>query len=163
LLHSESSKFHRTKTQIFQYDIFTQDSSSPDLEDCVSSDGINFDIHEQPTITSALDEIANLLMDVWEKQQARSEDLKEEITLACCCPYKINQQFVKYLNEIFSDVDMSIGKDLVALNLYNQLRVSSSSRMAELLRSLLNTEFIYPDDPISFGYALNQVLVGGMI
>jgi hypothetical protein len=165
LLHSQTSKFHRTPTQIFQYDIFTQDALSPDLEDCESSDGINFDIHEHPTITSALDEIAQMLMDGLAKQQARSEDLREEITIACCCTYDGNQQIVKHLNEIFSDADSNelIGKDLVALNLYNQLRVGSKARIAELLRSLLNTEFIYPDDPISFGYALNQVLVGGMI
>lgn len=158
VLHSSISKVHRTRTKIFQFDIYTQDSSSPELEDCSSEDGINYDIHEHSAIIQSLDEIAEMFMDESIRQQQRTNDLQEEIIIASCCSYGINSQVVKYLNRYFT----SNSSELKVLNLYQQLRIPSSDKMSELLRSLLGTNFIYPDDPISFGYALESAIERGI-
>lgn len=157
LLHSEISRVHKNRTNIYQFDIFIQDGM--DTEDFETSEEmVNIDIHEQPTITSSLDQIAETLAAAEERQNARDEDLREEITIAVACQYDWNQQIVKYLNSALAE----IGSNLVAINLYRELHIPSMDRLTNSLKTALSTEFIYPDDPVAFGYALLTAL-GGML
>lgn len=157
LLHSEVSKVHRSRTEIYQFDIFIQDGMDTDDFDN-SEDLINLDIHEHPDITSSLDQIAEMLVKAESRQEARDEDLREEITIAVACQYDWNQQIVKYLNNALSELD----SNLIAINIFRELRIPSMDRLTQSLKTALSTEFIYPDDPISFGYALLTAL-GGML
>lgn len=157
LLHTEVSKVHRKQTKFYQYDIFFQEEM--DTEEFGKSDSnVTIDLHEYPDITTSLDRIAEMLITAENRQLARDEDLAEEITLAICCDYDWNQQVVKYLNEYFAEQ----GSNLTAINLYRELHVASKDRLATTLKTVLNSEFIYPDDPIAFGYALHYAL-GGLL
>ena len=157
LLHTENSKIHKAKKTFYQYDIFLQDGMDTEGYD-ISGDMINCDIHEHPEITSSLDHIVEILLAAEERQAMRDEDLQEEITLMVCCDYQWTQTYVKELNERFAEAE----SELTALNIYRELHIASKDRLTTMLKTALNTEFIYPDDPIAFGYALVTAL-GGLL
>lgn len=157
LLHSELSKVHKKNATFYQYDIFIQDGMDTEEFD-ITDNMINVDIHEYPDITSSLDKIAEIVYSAEHRQDARDEDVREEITLAVCCQYSWNQQVVKYLNSALDE----LGSSVVAISVFKELHVASMERLSNTLQTVLNTTFIYPDDPVSFGYALHYAL-GGML
>ena len=44
------------------------------------------------------------------------------------------------------------------LDLYQYLKITSKDNLVNILTQTLNTKFVYPDDPVAFGYAIYETL-----
>ena len=84
------------------------------------------------------------------------EDNPEEHMVAFACDYRWNQSAVKRFNSWMKEHY----SEITAVNLYTVLKVPSKEKLAEYIKMALSTEFVYPDDPIAFGYAVYQTLNG---
>lgn len=156
LLHSGILIPSAKKEKIYYYDIFQQ-VTDDEVED-TSSNQFDFNFIERPDITEALKLIARYLAQEEKGQLELDEDFQEEMIVIAACPFSWNQQLVKYLNEQL----IELGSEVRCLNIFTHYKLPSMDRLAEALKVSLNTNFIYPDDPVAFGYALYQA-IGGML
>lgn len=138
-------------TPRYIYDIYYQDGMELD-DSYESEDDVKFNLYPVASITEALDNIADELVDTDYEESKKDEDKTEEIAVICACNPDWNKQVTKYMNDQFSSLDSS----LEAMNLYTYMKIGSMDRLVQSLKSSLNTEFVYPDEPISFAYALYQ-------
>lgn len=148
--------FHPPKT-IYVFDIYYQDGM--DIEEEENTDNMEFRYHSCSTITDALDQISKLLYDIDFVEQQKDEDIREDIMIGVCCDYKINKEICNYLNQKFNEYEDT---ELQSIDLYQYLKIGSSQSMVQVLKRMLHTEFIYPDDPIAYVYALYQAIQGYM-
>lgn len=156
LLHQFSSPVMPGK-MISSYDLFMQDETS--LEDGLdSSHLIDIEVHESPSIFSSLEEISELLRAAELSEEEKDEDIRSEIRVVCACKYQWNKEITRQLGSYLGDRD----SEIIPINLFTEFHIPSMDRLANTLKTTLNTTFIYPDDPISFGYALYQAL-GGLL
>lgn len=137
------------------FDVYHQDEMVFDSD---YSDNEDFSFHFIPvsTMTEALDLISDQLMKIEQSEKSKNEDIRDELTVSICCDYSWSKQVVKYLNSCFADHD----SELTCLDLYQYMKIPSVEKMKEFVSSILNTKFVYPEDPISFGYALHQAING---
>lgn len=157
LLHQYPSAVMKKGKMISVYDIFVQDESS--LEDGLdSSHLVEIDIHESPSIFSSLEEIAAILRAAEIEEFEKDEDIRSEIRVVCACKYQWNREITRQLQEFLGNQD----SEIIPLNLFTELHIPSMDRLVNTLKTALNTQFIYPDDPIAFGFALYQAL-GGLL
>lgn len=153
LLHTRYEyPFHPPK-RTFVFDVYYQDGM--DMEPEENENNMEFRYHSCSTITDALDQIAELLINISQVEQNKDEDIREEIMISVCGTYKTNKEICNYLNECFVNHDDT---DLQAVDLYQYYKIGSSVAMTNTFKKILHTEFIYPDDPISFSYAMYQVM-----
>lgn len=84
------------------------------------------------------------------------DDNPEEHMVAFACDYRWNQSAVKRFNSWMREHN----SEITAVNLFTVLKVPSMKKLAEYIKMALSTEFVYPDDPVAFGYAVYQTLNG---
>ena len=106
----------------------------------------------------ALTQICEVIHDQEILIQSKDEDNKEELLLTSCCDYNWNKQVVKYVNTQLGDYDDQT--ETTCINLYQYLKVPGMTAMVRMLKNILGTDFIYPEDPVAFGYAVYRILGG---
>ena len=156
----------RVATSIgYGIDIYHQDGMSlEEFDDYHSDDGIVYDFIPVAAITQALDMISDVITRDETQRQERNKNLEQdddppdESMVAVSCDQSWNKQASRYINQILS----SNGIELSAIDLYSTLKIVSQNRLTEYLKKSLGTEFIYPEDPVSYGYAIHRVLGGIM-
>lgn len=177
-LHTEPFKvFNRPMTK-YVFDIYYQDGM--DLDQLYSegmeynnSNGYIYNPIPSPNITSVLDEIVQKVKDLEpvdtdpdddDEQSSEYPEPAEEgappdvTTLALACYPSLNAQIRKYLDSEFIDQDC----DVRCLDLYRYMKLTSVEKLVNSLKQTLNTEFIYPDDPISFAYSIYLSVIGAV-
>ena len=114
----------RTPTSVYQYDVWYHDGMDIEIE----TNDHEFQFHYYPTdvLTTALDEIAKLIIMIQEAILERDED--------------------------------DVGNYPNVMDLYQYLRIGNKDDFANIMKNTLNTQFIYPEDPVAFGYAVYQTL-----
>ena len=103
-----------------------------------------------------IDTIAEKILNEDLVANANTGDNREEHMVAFACDYRWNQSAVKRFNAWMRENHA----DIQAVNLYNVLKAPSKEKLVEYMKMALSTEYIYPDDPIAFGYAVYQTLSG---
>ena len=141
---------------IYQFDIFYQDGMEFDPDDYSNTDTMIFKFHPVNAITTALEEISSMIVDLELDNEEQDEDLQEDNQFCVCCDYLTNQQIVQYLNHQFNELD----SDTTCLNLYQYLKITDTEKLVNLVKMVLSTDFVYPDEPISFSYALYKAIKG---
>lgn len=141
---------------IYQFDIFYQDGMEFDQDDYSNTDTMIFKFHPVNAITTALEEISSMIVDLELDNEEQDEDLQEDNQFCVCCDYLTNQQIVQYLNHQFNELD----SDTTCLNLYQYLKITDTEKLVHLVKMVLSTDFVYPDEPISFSYALYKAIKG---
>lgn len=141
----------------FQFDIYHEDGMDLEsLEDYVDDSSFRYNlltgIQPGPIIETMAEKILT------EDQEAKAKDPTNppEMMIAFACDYDWNQSAVKRFNGYMKE-HLS---ELRAVNLFTVLKVPSSEKLAEYVRMALSTEFVYPEDPVSYGYAVYQTLSG---
>ena len=142
----------------YVYDIFHQSEMEMDDQYTNQTD-IEFHLHPVATIEEALVSISQQIKGTEEMIQSRDEDSQEELVFGVCCDYAWNGQVVKYLNNLFGEMDNC---EIQCLNLYTYLKIPSVEAMSRTLKNSLGTEFVYPEEPVAFGYALHTA-IGGLL
>lgn len=142
---------------VYQYHLYSQGDMM--LSDIYQSDEtLRFQFDTVSSFSEVIEEISRQIYEKEKSELSKDEDVREDITVIVCCNYPWNRQMVRALNQELSD----IGSDIECLDLYKYLKVGSMDRMVQGLKGMLNTDHVYPDDPVAFSYALYQV-VGGII
>lgn len=145
--------FNETKVKhIFQ--IFHQTDMDCDVESYTNSTELEFNFIQKPTMLECLDDIASALCEQFDHQ--KDDDNPEEIMIVVACDISWNNQVVSYLNKALQ----SRGIDTTCLNLYQYLRIADYDKIKTMMKNILGSEFIYPEDPISFSYAIDRALIG---
>ena len=111
-------------------------------------------IHEMDSIVHSLDEIANGIIDQWKKEKASGEE--EETIIVVACSPEWNHAACRYLDKRIQ----AKGLDTGCMNLYKTLHVMSTESMKKIVSNTLNTDMIYPEEPVPFAYALDRALIG---
>lgn len=146
--YNESRQKH-----IFQ--TYLQPEMEVEEDDFKDTPTLEFHLHEVPLVKSALDEIAAAIYEQWKKERDAG-DGDVETMIICACKMSWNRTCVSYLNKRLK----ARGMDVECMNLYVALRASSEDKLKEIMKSVLGTDFIYPDDPVSFAYAVDRALIG---
>lgn len=144
-------------TRVYHFDIIY--CSGAPAEDLYGSDGeLLFDFHPVEDIQQAVEVIGKLLNTRFQREQAKEDpDDRDEIALAVCCSYPWTQRMTRMITEELDDLKA----DVACQNLYRTLHQPSTDRVVQMTNSMLNTTAVTADDPVTFGYALQQAL-GGM-
>lgn len=150
------TRIPRTK---LSFNTYHQPEMELDQESYRNTVDMEFHFNEYPDLTQSITQIAEVIMSSYKKTNITSddenaEDLSEEYQVIIACDKHWNQQVVKYINTIFEEN----GVDITAMNLYTYYNIINYDKLKTMIQSVLNSEFIYPDDPISFSYALYQFL-----
>lgn len=146
------TKIPRTK---LSFNIFHQPEMELDQDSYRDTVDMEFHFNECPDLTSSFDQIGESICSQYEKCfVADTDDSPEEFQIILACDKTWNQQGVKYLNSFFKEK----GLDISVMNLYTYYGIVNYDKLKTLIQSVLNSEFIYPDDPISFSYALYQFI-----
>ena len=136
------------------FQTYIQTDMEYDESEFQDSSDFEFHIHEEPSIIPSLDEIINAIVDQWKKERQEDDDV--ETIVVCACDMAWNRSAVWYMNKCLH----ARGVDVDCMDLYVTLRAGSADRIKSIISAQLDTEFIYPDEPVSFAYAIDRALIG---
>lgn len=122
---------------------------------------MKFEFIPVTSITEALGKIADDLIESEDRNDAYAEEHdieKDEIMVACVCGKTWNAKAVKYINKDIAD-DTS---DIKVVDMYQYFKAPTEAKMVQFVKTALGSEFVYPDDPIAYAYALHRVLGGDL-
>ena len=149
-----------TNVICYHFDVYYQDGISlADYTDYTDTPEITYRFIPVASITEALDRIAVKLIDAEDEAAERAEDdedTQEDLLVAVVCNVKWNYQVVRYLNGRINES----GNDTSCLDLYRHFKIVRQERLVDILKEHLHTQFIYPEDPLAYGYALFQLISG---
>lgn len=179
---------HKSKTEInvpyrdivfqHQFSIYIQSgmNSQIESENYTSSVEEKFLEYQVPTISEALEDIGrnisdDLLSKTFRRPNERGTGGKnnkkqndtdiEEPIIFCACDPSWNHLACAFLNKYFRrNLLAKYGVNVECLNLFSYLKVVNDDAIKSMIKNILNTDFIYPDEPVSFSYALDRVMLG---
>lgn len=157
LFSNQKNHINLKQPEQYHFQIFSKDTK-PLTESYQSENEFYFEFHDVPDIGESIRQIAETIVNREQKELEKDEDLREELTIIVCCTYKWNRRIVNLLNEQFREFN----SELECLDLYRYMKIGSTERMTQGLKGVLNTDHIYPDDPVMYGFAIYQI-TGGVI
>lgn len=142
----------------FVFDVYHQEGMGLDeYEDYKSGNGFCYNFIEGIQPITIVESIAESIHGMELKAKAEDpDDNPEEHMVAFACGYQWNQSAVKVFNRWMKEHD----SEITAVNLYQVLKAPSRDKLVEYVKMALSTEYVYPDDPVAFGYAVYQTLNG---
>lgn len=157
--HEYDAKFYLTKKTKPIFDLYVQDEYCDDVESLLEeyeSEQVN--VYEVP----ALSEISNILSHNIAAEYT-PEDLldensdKELPSVYLCADVSFSNLMTSSLNRSFRNM----GLELEAINLMKYYQLTNFSKFVDMMKTELETQFIYPDDPVQFAFVTNYMLRGG--
>lgn len=148
------------QTSGYKFNIYHQDGMDlSEYEEYQNSSNLRFEFIPVRTISEALDKIIETI--VQDEEQARTEAEKfnenqEELMVASVVDMSWNKLGINYINNGLAQHDCESS----CLNLYQYLRVGSIQSLVNILKGRLQSDFVYPEDPVAFSYAIMRVLNG---
>lgn len=144
------------------FKVYHQDGMDvQDYDEYEDTPDMRFEFIPVTSIQEALSKIADDLIESEDLNDAYAEEhdiQKDEIMVACVCGYKWNAQATRFINKNIEE-DTT---DIRVVNMYQYFRIPSEAKMAQFVKTALGSEFVYPDDPIAYAYALHRVLGGDL-
>lgn len=145
----------------YNFHVYHQDRMDlSEYDEYQSSSNMRFQFHPVRNIIEALDKIIENIVQAEERARTEAQrfnENQEEIMIASVCDMSWNKQGMKYIDSELAQRNCESS----CLNLYQYLRVGSIERLAEILKARLRSDFVYPEDPVAFSYAIMRVLNGG--
>lgn len=155
-----NAPFSRMKMK-YDFHVFHQDEMEFDQEEYMNSADMEFHFNPEPDITESLKAIIQTIDSYNEKYNGKDgedEDNPEEFQVIVACNKQWNKQVVKYLRQRFHDK----GLDITPLDIYEYFGIVNIDKLKNMIQSALGSEFVYPEDPVSFSYALYMTFAGGL-
>lgn len=146
----------------YVFEIYHQDGMDmSEFEEYLNEPNFEFNFIPVEGYTTALDMVVQSVLDQevdLELDAEEAEDDKpDEITFAVCTyNIKTNRQVCAYLNKSMKEQQ----SEIKTLDLYKYLKKTKIGQIEDLIKMQLMTDFVYPDDPVAFGYCLANVLNG---
>lgn len=141
----------------YQLDIYHQDGMGlEEYEDYEDDSQFRYNFIPGIQPVTIIESIAEQILAEDQKARMLDSTNPEEHMIAFVCDYEWNQSAVKCFNRYMREHE----SDITAVNLYTVLKVPSKAKLTEYVKMALSTEYVYPDDPVAFGYAVYRVLDG---
>ena len=170
-IHDEKNDFILVKTELrpfiarwneeyYQFDLYYKDDMELDSsKEYTGSNNLQYGFHPVSTVAQALEQI---IKDIHNYYIRTNIDNEESMTVIAC-DYNLNRQITNYINSIpDTNQNMLFNNEIGCNDIYRTLKLPSKEHLTKYLKSSLNSEFIYPDDPVSYGYAIHKVLEGSV-
>lgn len=144
----------------FIFNVYHKDGFElDDIEDITGSDYVTSSQYEYnfipvAGITPALDNISETIINNYPEDEDDANDM--HVALATRNPY--SGQIRKYLNEIFTEHEL----DIQVLDMLRYMGMVNLDRLTNSIKTILSTDFVYQDDPISYSYSVYLALMGGL-
>ena len=136
------------------YDVYCQDGIEQTIsEDYESTNNEIFNFIPSRSIQESLDQI---IEDILENYDTNDEN--EFVIVVVSDPIS-SKNICKYMNSKFTEEET----DLKTMNLLEYMNMKSLDELSDSIKNTLNSDFVYPDDPISFSYAIRILLNGGKL
>ena len=140
--------------------IYHQDGMDLDeYDDYLDDVSMELEFIPVQSIPKALDLMAEDIANQEKQSRIQSEEDREqpeEFMVAVACDYGWNARATDFLTRAIR----KRGQETVPINVYRLLHVPSMGKLATLVKGQLGSDYVYPEDPIAFGYALGRVLDG---
>lgn len=145
----------------YVFTIYHQDGMElEEFEEYISEPGYQYNFVPCEGITTALDMIAEDIMNDevdLELDKEDSDDNPDELILTVVTQTPaFNRQFSTYLNRIFRENE----SEVKALDFYQYMKITNIQHIENVIKSQLQTEYVYPEDPVSFAYCLEKIMNG---
>jgi len=140
--------YHQDGMSVEEYDEYTNVS------------GYNYKFIPVRTIDQALDDIIDGIIAAEDRLDSTNDpdNPKEDLMVVCCFPRQWNAQAVKYINNVLTHK-----AETQILDIYKHFKITNDSQLEQIVKNRLNTEFVYRDDPIAYGFALYKALGGDVM
>lgn len=142
------------------FKIYHQDGMDlSDYEEYLNEPNFTYEFIPTTTITTALDSI---VQDIASAEcgarlvREQTGDPQEEIVVVVACGITWNKQVVRYMNTKLNQLMMETS----VMDLYQYMKIVRMDKLTNFVKTVLNSEFVYPDDPVAFSYALMKTLEG---
>ena len=146
----------KEEKMIYQCDVWYQDGT--EIEEEENDQEFQFCYHPTDMLTTVLDDIAGVIAAYQEYNLSQDEDKQEELNVIVVCERQWNKEAVRYLKRALVDRIEGIEDYPNVLDLYQYLKITNKDDLANILMQTLNTKFVYPEDPVAFGYAVYETL-----
>ena len=157
-LHEKDAKFYLTKTSRIVYDLYVQDELSDEVDELLTSyDDTEIRVNEVPSLSVIPEMVSETILQEYTPEDLLDEDRdKEPPNVYISADVDFSRLMTAALNRQFRNDSL----ELEALNLLSYYHLASFAKMVEMMKRELESDFIYPEDPVSFAYVTNRLLRG---
>ena len=157
-LHEKDAKFYLTKTSRIVYDLYVQDELSDEVDELLTSyDDTEIRVNEVPSLSVIPEMVSETILQEYTPNDLLDEDRdKEPPNVYVSADVDFSRLMTAALNRQFRNDSL----ELEALNLLSYYHLASFAKMVEMTKRELESDFIYPEDPVSFAYVTNRLLRG---
>ena len=145
----------KTPAKRYRYDTFYQDGSEPEFDE--NTNDFEFHYYSVATITEAISGIVELVSKYQRIMDERPDDRREEINLIIACDKHWSRAVAKSIQDEIDEVEDFTHYPNI-MNLYGYMKLTNRDSLVDIITRTLNCKFVYPDDPVAFGYALYLTL-----
>lgn len=135
------------------YDIYYQEemNTTQIFEEYQSSNEMEFNLYPMDSVLETMNSICNCLLDYLPEDTG--DDLDDFKVFVANEPQR-NNQIIKYLSNHFSELNQLLDTPLDIESLTKSYKRTSLADLTKLVKSTIGSDMVYPEDPISFSYAV---------
>ena len=153
-MYEETANYLVSREPKINYNIYCNDECMDEYADLEEEyTDINFNVIE----VSYMSQISTNISDFIErdyKLYLEDEDKYEYPNIIVAGEESFSRLMTNAINRTLRDD----GIDVQAMNLMQYYGMTDVNKLAEMIKREFNTKFIYPEDPVFFGYVVNRLL-----
>lgn len=157
--HEYDTKFYLTKKTKPIFDLYVQDEYCDDVESLLEeyeSEQVN--VYEVPALSEISEILSQNIAAEYNPDDLLDENSDKELPCVyLCADVDFSNLMTSSLNRSFRNK----GLELEAINLMKYYQLTNFSKLVDMMRTELETQFIYPEDPVQFAFVTNFMLRGG--
>lgn len=142
---------------VYNFYIYT-DNKSKFLEEYQTLDNLQFQVQQVSSISDGIIQMSELISNYSEIESQKDIDDQSDIHIVLATTPVKNRLIISQMkNELSNDAP-----NLDYVDLFRTTRCPSLDTLTKLMKSRLDTEYIYSDDPVNFGLSVYLTLKGGL-
>lgn len=157
--HEYDAKFYLTKKTKPIFDLYVQDEYCDDVESLLEeyeSEQVN--VYEVPALSEISEILSQNIAAEYNPDDLLDENSDKELPCVyLCADVDFSNLMTASLNRSFRNK----GLELEAINLMKYYQLTNFSKLVDMMKTELETQFIYPEDPVQFAFVTNFMLRGG--
>lgn len=157
--HEYDAKFYLTKKTKPIFDLYVQDEYCDDVEALLEeyeSEQVN--VYEVPALSEISEILSQNIAAEYNPDDLLDENSDKELPCVYLCA---DVDFSKLMTASLNRSFRNKGLELEAINLMKYYQLTNFSKLVEMMKTELETKFIYPEDPVQFAFVTNFMLRGG--
>ena len=153
IVHLQAQDIYAGVKPITKYifDVYHKDGMKFDDDEYESSSTFVYNFHPMQGIVPTLNAISSTV-------ESAPENDYDDTHVALATTHVLSPKFRKYLDEKFTEDEV----DVKVLDLLQYMHMPRLEYLTRSVKSILNSEFVYQDDPIAYSYAVYMAIIGGI-